>query len=461
MTSGSANFQEASAVVGDTIHADFTWNNAVYYQPGGCYAAMYIIDPDGVVATYYNEPNLGTGNKTLTYVTDKVGTWTAAIDINDGADWVTATDMITVSSPGVTSGSANFQETSAVVGDTLHADFAWANAYKIGDIYVSMWIFDPDNMVKAYYYELTNSTDSKTLACVTDQSGTWRAKIEVWDGSNWLTYTDTVNVSSAVDITLGEGVTCGWIDGYNNHGPELTEFAADATVYAYIELHGSALYNVTVRHEWWYKAAGESSFTRRWSWTKTCTSHYTEWATWTWWDIGNSYGPGTGYIAVYADDDYIGKTNDYQMGELEAIFEIVPAQSTFNVGPCDLNTVIQVCNLCVVNNGTVSTSGVAKLYEYPGEANENLLAELPIQSLNPGQSIKDIIFSATTPSEPGQWPLGVKVFALGEPEPGWGTSGTSIFNVGVGEVVIPWSTILIIGGGAVVAVLATILLARR
>jgi hypothetical protein len=150
------------------------------------------------------------------------------------------------------------------------------------------------------------------------------------------------------------------------------------------------------------------------------------------------------------------------MGELEASFEIVLDQSTFNVGPCNVDTVIQVCNLCVVNNGTASASGLARLYEYPGEANEKLLTELPIQDIDPGQFLHNIILSTTTPPEPGQWPLGVKVFALGEPEPSWGTSSTNMFNVGIGEDgEIPWGTILAVGGVAIVGLLVTIFLARR
>lgn len=95
----------------------------------------------------------------------------------------------------VINGSAAFQETSAVVGDTIHADFTWNDAVKIGDVYAQMWIFDPDGMVAATHNETQLPTGSRTLACVATQPGVWRAKIEVWDGSVWLPFEATLTVN--------------------------------------------------------------------------------------------------------------------------------------------------------------------------------------------------------------------------------------------------------------------------
>lgn len=193
-TSGSANFQESSVNIGDTIHADFTWTDASYHLVGECYATMYIYNPSGSLIVSYIEESSYTGSKTLSRRTNVVGVWMAVLKVWNGSTWLEYVDTVNVIGVA-TSGSANFQETSAVVGDTIHADFFWANAHKIGDIYVAMWIFDPDNMVKAYYYELVNATGNNTLEYDTDKTGTWRAKIEVWDGSTWLEYPDTISVT--------------------------------------------------------------------------------------------------------------------------------------------------------------------------------------------------------------------------------------------------------------------------
>ena len=192
-TSGSASFQESSAAVGDTIHADFTWTDAVWNAAVGFYAVMWILDPEGT--TYDNEaPGTSSGSDTLSCVTDKSGIWTARIDIWDGSTWLTYTDTVTVGA----SGTASFQESSAAVGDTIHADFTWTDAVWNAAVgfYAVMWILDPEGTT--YDNEAPGtSSGSDTLSCVTDKSGTWTARIDIWDGSSWLTYTDTLSVSGA------------------------------------------------------------------------------------------------------------------------------------------------------------------------------------------------------------------------------------------------------------------------
>jgi len=94
-------------------------------------------------------------------------------------------------------GTAEFQETSATNGQTVHADFTWNNAVKIGDIYAAMWIFDPDGNVHAYDYVTQEPAGLQTLQCVIDMPGIWVAKIEVWDGFVWQEYFDYITVSSS------------------------------------------------------------------------------------------------------------------------------------------------------------------------------------------------------------------------------------------------------------------------
>jgi len=225
--------------------------------------------------------------------------------------------------------SASFQESSANVGDTIHADFSWAGALfnPVGG-FANMVIQDPDGNNCSGYADVTHSAGSRTLSCTTDKIGTWTARISVWNGFMWIEATDTIIVNTSVVDTLTEAVTCGWVDGYQDHGAKVTEFDIDETVYAYIEIHGDDLYGKTVRHEWWYNGV------KRWEWTKTCGSHYTGWSTWTWWDIGLVYGAGSGYVKVYLDNAYMGKTNDYSIigGEGDAGIVGITAPDYFTPG---------------------------------------------------------------------------------------------------------------------------------
>jgi hypothetical protein len=262
---------------------------------------------------------------------------------------------------GATWGSATIRELTLNVGESIRADFAWLDAQEFTGYYAVMGIIDPTGETRVGYTEYDNANGSHTLYCIADMVGTWKAKIFVYTGYIWLVYIDTVEVIQPSEITLAEAVTCRWVDGYNNHGEEVTEFDIDEVVYAYIEIHGDDLYGKTVRHEWWYKATGESSFTKRWEWTKTCGSHYTEWATWTWWDIGMSYGSGTGYIKIFVDDVHLGRTSNYTMSGVDyGIADIVVVEypsvfvpdvafdvvvSLTNIGDFDDNLFIKITNV--------------------------------------------------------------------------------------------------------------------
>jgi hypothetical protein len=98
-TSGSVDFQEVAPSISDTIHAGFMWHNAVYYPTGGCYATMYIYDPDNEIVASYIEESVYGGEHILSWVTDKVGNWRAEIKIWDGDEWLTLTDFVLVSGP--------------------------------------------------------------------------------------------------------------------------------------------------------------------------------------------------------------------------------------------------------------------------------------------------------------------------------------------------------------------------
>lgn len=421
MTSCTATFQEDSAKVGETIHADFTWTDAKWRGlPYFHYAGMWIEDPNGDSRIDYFELSNATGSKTLEFKTDMAGTWRCLIKVWDGSKYVECTDTVPVSGP--TSCTASFWEASAKVGDTIHADFTWANAVKHGTYlwYAVMHIEDPNGNSRVNFIEFINATGSKTLQFKTDKVGTWKCQIDVWQGVFYVTCTDYVAVTEEGEWTLDEALTCEWVEGYNNHGPLVTEFDIGEDVYAYIEIHGPDMYGKTVRHEWWYKEIGQSEFTKRWSWAKTCESHYTEWATWTWWDIGSDIGPGEGYIKVYFEDEYLGKTNNYTVLPSDECIGGI-GDSTFNEGPFPPGTRQLLATVRMENRGTQDGCLIlAKFVEYPGEeTKEKQLGDIWNKIIDHGK-YKDIDFYWDTPTGVTKWPLGVKVWADEyEEEPVW------------------------------------------
>lgn len=417
MASGTAVFQETSAVVGDTIHAEFTWTNAQWHLQGEFFCDMSVKDPDGNNHDYYVEENDSSGHVFLSAVTDMVGTWVAQIKVWDGSNFLTYTDTIMVSLPGETSGTANFQETSADVGDTIHANFTWDNAVDhpiagFGAIYIK----DPSGTPVASE-PLSQFAGSDTLSCIADVAGTWTAEIEVWDGNSWVEDDDSLDVGESGEVTLTEAVTCDWVNGFEDHGPTVTEFDLTEWVWAYLQVHSdSDLYGKVMKREWWFKETGQSSFTKRSESNNTCTGHYNNWATWPTEDMGNQYGPGEGYVRVLVDNIYLGKTNNYQVIGGLVDMQIEPT-SEFFTGPFVAGTIQLVCNVHVKNHGTVASSVQIELWEYPGSSPQNRVGYWSIPSLAPGETIIRGFEVTIPPDTP--WPLGVKVWGGGETEPSW------------------------------------------
>ena len=95
-----ADWQETSATVGQTIHADFTWSGAFYNPNQGFYATMSIWGPDNQQRTYYTEQYASSGSHTLSFQTDMAGNWKAYIFVYTGfTTYITDDDYLTVTSP--------------------------------------------------------------------------------------------------------------------------------------------------------------------------------------------------------------------------------------------------------------------------------------------------------------------------------------------------------------------------
>ena len=424
MASCTASFQETSAHVGDTIHADFTWSGAVKH-PSGWYALLYLADPDDIIRDNHIEYSLSSGSKTLEYKTHKAGTWQCLIRVWDGSKYVECWDTVEVYP--VATCTASFQETSAHVGDTIHADFTWSGAVKHpSGWYALLYLADPDDIIRDNHIEYSLSSGSKTLEYKTHMAGTWQCLIEVWDGSKYIQCWDTVVVSVSGDVVLGKGITCNtfigcdyWVKGdctCGDEGPEVTSFDIDEYVVNYTRFDGEIFIGDVMKQEWWFN--GEA----RWYTEKTATQHYTNfWCGWSWWDIGQSYGSGTGHIRSYLNGVELGRTNNYTIVGSDAIGSIVFDQSTFYKGPFAPGThqliAIVWCENIGTETGTIYIKNFIDGEEVDSYSHESVPG-VPWNCCNFYWDIPENAFTA-----------GIKVWGEGELEPTWGSMQTKIFKI--------------------------------
>lgn len=49
---------------------------------------------------------------------------------------------------------------------------------------------------------------------------------------------EKTKIMKGYDIQLVEAVTCGWVNGYQDHGPKKTEFQFNENVHLYVEIDG-------------------------------------------------------------------------------------------------------------------------------------------------------------------------------------------------------------------------------
>ncbi|GAG17608.1 unnamed protein product, partial [marine sediment metagenome] len=116
-------------------------------------------------------------------------------------------------------------------------------------------------------------------------------------------------VTGTPDIYCSEIVTCNWVTGWRNHGVEDLEFEIDEDVHMYLELYcdsGHDFYGEDVGYEWYYNDQ------LVWSGGYTVGVH-TNWGVWCHRvrAMGQLYGPGTGYIEVYWEDQYMDTSDTY------------------------------------------------------------------------------------------------------------------------------------------------------
>lgn len=106
-----------------------------------------------------------------------------------------------------------------------------------------------------------------------------------------------------VGVWLGAALTCEWVNGWQDHGPLVTQFSAGQDVHVYLEWQpDSRDYSGDVLAYKWYHDGVVV-----WEDTHEITEHLHD----VWWHVLRTPSAGSGYIEVYWNGRYLGKSNDY------------------------------------------------------------------------------------------------------------------------------------------------------
>lgn len=108
------------------------------------------------------------------------------------------------------------------------------------------------------------------------------------------------------EVYLGEAVMCKWINGWQNHGPKVTEFELGEIVHCYLEWQPTThdFWNEFIGYDWFHN--GEIVSWDNW--------HITEHWHGVWWGLEKSPLPiGNGYVNIYWNDNYLGSSNEYEI----------------------------------------------------------------------------------------------------------------------------------------------------
>ena len=122
----------------------------------------------------------------------------------------------------------------------------------------------------------------------------------------------TYITSGTIDVNLDVAITTDWVNGWQDHGLRIREFAIDGEVWAYSEISSDDLYGLYFTQRWWYDNG--TGLINQWEWSWTIEEHWTSAATWSWWQIGLDYGKGVGIIETLINNESLGYSNWYAMG---------------------------------------------------------------------------------------------------------------------------------------------------
>jgi hypothetical protein len=133
---------------------------------------------------------------------------------------------------------------------------------------------------------------------------------------------ETVNIGNAGqkeqpsviggNVSLDVAITTDYVNGWQDHGLRIREYALNGTVWAYSEISAPDLYGLYFTQKWWYDNGTGLEF--KWTYSYTITDHWTSAAIWTWWQIGLDYDKGQGFIETDVNNVSLGISNWYAIG---------------------------------------------------------------------------------------------------------------------------------------------------
>jgi len=133
----------------------------------------------------------------------------------------------------------------------------------------------------------------------------------VYNNNNFMGLGPVFTVTGEIEIYLNEGITCEWVNGWQDHGPKVTEFQLGEEVTFYLEW-GPTTFDFrgsTVKYVWHYNNE---------EWEHEYLIPLDDPDQWrgVWWSNSWEAPQGTGYIEAYWNDVYLGKTNEYTVVNL-------------------------------------------------------------------------------------------------------------------------------------------------
>lgn len=316
--------------------------------------------------------------------------------------------------------------------------------------WVSIWINDPNNYIYLDNLHMIAVTDALynenamwAWGCSSDNvySGGKAQMVQApgptgfpWPWADSLAqiippvFTDyiffnTISQPLNGDIYLAEALTCDWVNGWQDHGPQVNTFDEGDTVHVYLEW-GPDTHNFngdTIGFKWYHNGS------KVWEETYSITDDWYG----CYWHLYWAISAGTGYIEAYWNNQYLGKTNTYTVLGPDVTADIIEGQSTFYTThdryqrPFEPGkTGLIISDARIKNTGTQYGNIHWRIYEHPNTPNENLLSDMFI-GFDAGE--ERTIDAATgengvlpVPNNPGgTWPLGIKVWGEGEDEPSW------------------------------------------
>jgi len=150
----------------------------------------------------------------------------------------------------------------------------------------------------------TAAWDNRTPFESNDAGMTSQYRFNYDDGHNtgtWGPYWGPVLEGG--EVYLGEAITCEWVNGWQDHGPMVTEFDLGEEVHVYLEWQPTShdFYGDIIGFKWYHNGIME------WENTYEITEHWYG----VYWHLWWAQSVGSGYIEAYWNDQYLGQTNDY------------------------------------------------------------------------------------------------------------------------------------------------------